>query len=139
MKRAFSSYRRERAAIVVWCVALAAVAGGCGGPTRADKASLEGVLLVGNGAEPQELDPHLVSGVPEHRILSALFEGLVDLEPATLQPIPGTAERWTVSPDGTVYTFHLRRDARWSNGDPVTAQDFLYAWERILTPALASE
>jgi len=139
MKRAFSAYSRERAASVVLCVALAAVAGSCGGPTRADKASLEGVLLVGNGAEPQELDPHLVSGVPEHRILSALFEGLVDLEPATLQPIPGTAERWTVSPDGTVYTFHLRRDARWSNGDPVTAQDFLYAWERILTPALASE
>ncbi len=130
----------QRVAALVVCVAAAVSVAGCGArETRAGKASVEGVLLVGNGAEPQELDPHLVSGVPEHRLLSALFEGLVDLDPATLEPIPGAAERWTVSPDGLVYTFYLRKDARWSNGQPVTAQDFLYAWERILTPTLASE
>lgn len=123
----------------VVCAVLLTALGGCERERRTEKATLEGVLLVGNGAEPQELDPHLVSGVPEHRLLSALFEGLVDLDPATLEPIPGTAERWRISPDGTVYTFYLREDARWSNGEPVTAQDFLYAWERILTPALASE
>lgn len=130
----------QRVAALVVCVAAVVSVAGCGArETRAGKASVEGVLLVGNGAEPQELDPHLVSGVPEHRLLSALFEGLVDLDPATLEPIPGAAERWTVSPDGLVYTFYLRKDARWSNGQPVTAQDFLYAWERILTPTLASE
>jgi len=131
-------YGRIIVASVV-CVVLLTTLGGCERERRTEKATLEGVLLVGNGAEPQELDPHLVSGVPEHRILSALFEGLVDLDPATLEPIPGTAERWSISPDGTVYTFYLREDARWSNGEAVTAQDFLYAWERILTPALASE
>lgn len=130
----------RHAVIVLLCVGLAAALSGCGKrQTRAAKATLEGVLLVGNGAEPQELDPHLVSGVPEHRILTALFEGLVDLDPATLEPIPGVAERWDVSSDGTVYTFHLRENAKWSNGEPLTAHDFLYAWQRILTPALASE
>ncbi|MFO7974525.1 MAG: peptide ABC transporter substrate-binding protein [Candidatus Hydrogenedentota bacterium] len=131
---------RKTIVATVGCAVLLLTVGGCGErERRTEKATIEGVLLVGNGAEPQELDPHLVSGVPEHRILSALFEGLVDLDPETLEPIPGTAERWRISPDGTVYTFYLREDARWSNGEPVTAQDFLYAWERILTPALASE
>ncbi len=96
-------------------------------------------LRVGNGAEPSDLDPHLVSGVTEHVILSTLFEGLVNLDAATLDPIPGVAHSWDVSPDGLNYTFHLREDARWSNGDRVTADDFVYAWRRILTPALGSE
>ncbi len=97
------------------------------------------VLQVGNGAEVQELDPHLVSGVTEHRVLSALFEGLTDYDPATLEPVPAVAETWTVSDDGLVYTFQLRADARWSNGDPITAHDFAWAWQRILSPNLASE
>lgn len=99
----------------------------------------EQALRVGNGTEPQGLDPHTVSGVPEHRLTSTLFEGLVDLDCETLRPIPAVAESWSVSEDGTVYTFHLRPNASWSNGDPVTAQDFTYAWQRILTPALGSE
>ncbi len=99
----------------------------------------DAILHVGNGAEPQDLDPHLVTGVPESRILSALFEGLTDVDPRTLEPIPGAAESWSVSDDGTVYTFTLRPDGRWSNGDPVTAHDFAYAWRRILTPALGAE
>ncbi|MCP4640424.1 MAG: peptide ABC transporter substrate-binding protein [bacterium] len=97
------------------------------------------VARIGNGAEPQALDPHLVTGVPEHRISSALFEGLVDLDPATLEPLPAVAESWTVSDDGLVYTFTLRETAKWSNGDPVTARDFTYAWQRILTPSLGAE
>ncbi len=96
-------------------------------------------LRVGNGTEPQGLDPHLVSGVPEHRLTSTLFEGLVDADPNDLHPIPAVAESWTVSDDGTVYTFRLRENARWSNGDPVTAHDFVYAWRRILTPSLGSQ
>lgn len=96
-------------------------------------------LRVGNGADPQALDPHFVQGVPEHRILSALLEGLVDADPKTLEPIPAVAAAWEISPDGNVYTFHFRPEARWSNGDPVTARDFVYSWRRILTPALAAE
>lgn len=96
-------------------------------------------LRVGNATEPQGLDPHTVSGVPEGRLTSTLFEGLADLDTETLQPIPAVAESWSVSPDGTVYAFHLRRNSTWSNGDPVTAHDFVYAWRRILTPALGSE
>jgi len=96
-------------------------------------------LRVGNGTEPQDLDPHIVSGVPEHRIVSTLFEGLVDVDAETLEPVPAVAESWTISEDRRVYTFHLRPAAGWSNGDPVTAHDFVYSWRRILTPALGGE
>lgn len=96
-------------------------------------------LRVGNGTEPQALDPHVVTGVPEHHLLSTLFEGLVDADPKTLAPIPAVAETWEISADKTVYTFHLRADACWSNGDAVTAHDFVYSWRRMLTPGLAAE
>ncbi|MDQ1257694.1 MAG: oligopeptide transport system substrate-binding protein, partial [Candidatus Hydrogenedentes bacterium] len=96
---------------------------------------------MGNGAEPQDLDPQITTGVPEHRLSTVLFEGLVTLDFASpdLPPIPAVAERWTVSDDGLVYTFTLRENARWSNGDPVTARDFVYSWQRVLSPKLASE
>ena len=97
------------------------------------------VLKVGNGAEVQNLDPHLVTGVPEHRVLSALFEGLVDLDPETMAPVPAVAASWAVSPDRLVYTFSLRPEAKWSTGDPMTAQDFVYSWRRMLSPNLAAE
>ncbi len=97
------------------------------------------IFLVGNGAEPEGLDPHIVTGVPEHHILVSLFEGLVRLDPEDLSPIPGVAERWDVSGDGLVYTFHLRPDVKWSNGDPLDAHDFVYSWRRMLTPTLAAE
>ncbi len=96
-------------------------------------------LFVGNGAEVQDLDPATVSGVTEHRILSALFEGLTSLDPETLEPIPAVAERWEVSDDKRFYTFFIRRNAYWSNGEPVTAKDFINSWERILSPKLSSE
>lgn len=99
----------------------------------------ENVLQVGNGAEVQELDPHIVSGVTEHRVLTSLFEGLLDCDAATLEPVPAVAESWEVSEDGLVYTFRLRHNALWSNGEQVTAADFAYAWQRILSPALGSE
>ena len=96
-------------------------------------------MRIGNGAEPQDLDPQTTTGVPEHRIQSALFEGLVTLDWDTLRAAPATAEAWTVSEDGLVYTFTIRANAAWSNGDAVTAHDFVYSWERILSPGLASE
>lgn len=95
-------------------------------------------LRVGNGTEPQDLDPHVVTGVPEHKIITALLEGLVTYSP-TGEIAPGVAERWEISADGLTYTFHLRADAKWSNGEPVTSQDFVSSFKRILTPALGAE
>ena len=112
---------------------------GCGGrETRVEDGDREQVLHWGNGTEPQELDPHIVTGIPEHHIIIALMEGLVLKDPATLEPIPGVAERWEISADGLEYTFHLRANARWSNGDPVTAQDFSWSWWRALQPSLGN-
>jgi len=112
---------------------------GCGSSERAvETAAREGVLLIGNGAEPKTLDPHQYGGVPESRIFWALFEGLTTADPKDLSVRPGVAETWDVSEDGTVYTFKLRDDAKWSNGDPITAQDFIYSWRRILNPKLGA-
>ncbi|MFN0245131.1 MAG: peptide ABC transporter substrate-binding protein [Planctomycetota bacterium] len=91
-----------------------------------------------NSAEPSSLDPAAASGVPEGRVLRFLFEGLCVKDPRTLEPAPGVAERWDVSPDGTLYTFHLRADARWSNGDVVTAEDFRASFRRLLDPRTAA-
>ena len=90
-----------------------------------------------SGAEPETLDPALMTGVTEGRLASALFEGLTAFDPRDLSPTPGVAERWSVSADGRVYTFCLR-DALWSNGRPITAHDFVYSWQRVLEPATAA-
>jgi oligopeptide transport system substrate-binding protein len=96
-------------------------------------------LNLGNQAEVRDLDPPLQVGVPESRILFQLFEGLVNKDPKTLKPTPGVAERWTVSKDGLVYTFYLRKNAKWSNGEEVTAPDFVYAITRLILPETAAE
>ena len=95
-------------------------------------------LVFLNGAEPETLDPALITGQPEGRIAGALFEGLTTFD-AAARPVPGVAQSWEISPDRRVYTFHLRGDARWSNGDPVTAADFLRSWRRVLAPETGSE
>ena len=97
------------------------------------------VLNFGNGTEPQDLDPQIVTGVPENKIVNALFEGLVAEGPTGSDTVGGVAERWEISEDGRVYTFFLRTTAKWSNGDPVTAQDFVASYRRILTPSLGAE
>ena len=97
------------------------------------------VLNLGNGSEPKDLDPHTVTGIPEFQIIQNLFEGLVGKDPKTLEPTPGVAESWKLSKDGKVYTFKLRKNAKWSNGEPVTASDFIYSWKRLLDPKTASE
>lgn len=124
--------------IIVFCLLLI---GGCsgGGESNVTTGNRDGILHWGNGTDPQELDPHIVTGVPEHHILTALLEGLVLKNPETLEPIPGVAERWEVSNDGRIYTFHLRHNARWSNGDTVTANDFAWSWWRALQPALGNQ
>lgn len=92
-----------------------------------------------NGTEPKTLDPTLMTGEPEGRIAQELFEGLTRLDARSLEPVPGAAESWEVSPDGKTYTFHIRKSARWSDERPVTAHDFVYAWRRMQDPSVGSE
>jgi oligopeptide transport system substrate-binding protein len=107
-----------------------------GGSTGTERAERQ-VLHKGNGAEPQTLDPHRAEGVPASNILRDLFEGLTSEAPDG-KIIPGMAENWTVSDAGLTYTFHLRHEARWSNGDAVTAHDFVYGLQRTVDPATLS-
>ena len=97
------------------------------------------ILHLGNGSEPRELDPGTSIGSPAGRILDNLFEGLTQLHPLTLKPLPGVAESWDVSKDGLVYTFKIRKDARWSDGKPIFAEEFVHSWIRVLAPQTASE
>ena len=90
------------------------------------------------GDEPESLDPAVSTGQPEARIYMALYEGLVEYDPKTLHPIPALAERWDVNNDSSEFTFHLRQTGRWSNGDPIDANDFVYSFRRALSPELAS-
>ncbi|MDD5200457.1 MAG: peptide ABC transporter substrate-binding protein [Terrimicrobiaceae bacterium] len=94
-------------------------------------------LVFINGAEPESLDPAVITGQPEGRVVSALFEGLTRFD-RHARAVPGTADSWTISPDGRTYTFHLRADAKWSDGAPVMAGDFVDSWRRVLTPATAA-
>ncbi len=95
-------------------------------------------LVYNNGVEPQTLDPTLMTGLQELNLATALFEGLTSLHPKTLRPLPGIAERWEVSPNGRTYRFHLR-PSRWSDGRPLTAHDFVFAWRRALAPNTAAQ
>ncbi|MDJ0927014.1 MAG: peptide ABC transporter substrate-binding protein [Gammaproteobacteria bacterium] len=107
-----------------------------GGASGTERAAVQ-ILRRGNGAEPQGLDPHRVEGVPASNILRDLYEGLVSEAPDG-SLIPGVAESWAVSDDGLIYTFRIRPDARWSNGDPVTARDFEFGLQRTVDPATLS-
>ena len=94
-------------------------------------------FVMNNGSEPQSLDPALTSGVPESRLCYSLFEGLVVNDAKTSLPVPGLSDKWTVSPDHKTYTFHIR-PAKWSDGSPITAQDFVNSWLRVLEPKTAA-
>ncbi|MDR2576871.1 MAG: peptide ABC transporter substrate-binding protein, partial [Puniceicoccales bacterium] len=100
--------------------------------------SPEFTLRVGNATDPQTLDPQLLVDLQQIAIARGLFEGLVILDEETLEPIPAVAERWEISRDGCVYTFFLRQNLRWSDGKPLTATDFTFALQRILSPQLCS-
>ena len=108
------------------------------GESNVEASNRTGILHVGNGAEPRTLDPHMIDSVPEGVIAFAVFEGLVNLDTSTLEIEPGVAERWEFSEDQRVITFHLRKNARWSTGDPLTAEDFEWSFLRGLNPAMAS-
>jgi oligopeptide transport system substrate-binding protein len=110
-----------------------------GGESNVVSGNRDGIFHYGNGSEPQGLDPHVVTGVPENHILRALFEGLAVKNPYTLEPEPGVASSWDISDDGRVITFQINPEAVWSNGEPMTATDYVWSWERLLTPVLGAE
>jgi oligopeptide transport system substrate-binding protein len=112
---------------------------GCGERESAvEVATRDGILLLNNGAEPRDLDPHVVTGMPENRVIKGLLEGLATEHPTdSSKVLPGMAERWESNEDNSVWTFYLR-EAYWSNGDRVTANDFVYAFERILNPGFGA-
>jgi len=126
--------RSRLSAVVILCALVAAWAG-C---ERRAPAAAEPLLRVSQRNEPATLDPHLATLPDEFVFLRTLLEGLAVPDPAGGAPRPGVAESWTTSPDGLVWTFHLRADARWSDGSAVTAGDFVYSIRRALTPALGA-
>ena len=107
------------------------------GAQASGKPGEEQVLRRGNGEEPQTLDPHRALGVSAANILRDLYEGLTTETPGG-RTVPGAALRWNISRDGRTYTFNLRREARWSNGDPVTAEDFVFGFRRSADPETGS-
>lgn len=94
-------------------------------------------LIITNGAEIATVDPHKTHGTPAGNVMRNVFEGLVNLNREG-QVVPGVAQRWQQSPEGKTWTFYLRPNAKWSNGDPITAQDFVYSWRRLADPATRS-
>lgn len=110
--------------------------GGCGSQKQ-DAANEKAVVMV-LGSEPASLDPALTTGLTESTVELELFEGLTRLDEKS-QPQPALAKSWSISPDGRTYTFKLREGICWSDGTPITAEDFVYAWRRVLNPSVGSE
>jgi oligopeptide transport system substrate-binding protein len=113
--------------------------GGGGGTTGGGAEAANQVLRMAWGAEPPSLDPGLATDTTSSNVLLAIMDPLVKLNPDTLAAEPSLAESWDVSEDGKTVTFHLRSDGKWTNGDPVTASDFVYSWKRTLSPDLAAD
>lgn len=135
----FRFWRQTMLSLV--CVFAAGLQTGCSTNDKenADSNPSRQMLKMTIGASPETLDPHRLTGVPGHKVLAALSEPLLVMDYNSFEVEPGVAERWQQSEDGLVYQFFLREQARWSNGDPVTATDFVYAFKRILSPRLGNQ
>lgn len=118
--------------MMIRLLAALALAVACAGPVGAAE-----VLRIGIGPEPETLDPHRGLTLGAGRVLQELCEGLLARDAAG-KTVPGVAEKWTLSANGLIWTFHLRKDARWWNGDRLTADDFVQGWRRAVDPATAS-
>lgn len=125
-------------------VVLSSLLAGCGGVASEGfygktAAPGDNILRYITGSEPESLDPAVPTGQPEARLLMSLYDGLTEYDPRTMQPIPGIAESWEVGQENTEYVFKLRKNAKFSNGDPIKAQDFVYSFRRALDPELAAK
>ena len=123
----------------LWLLGLAFLLWACQRETQVQKANRDQILLVGNSSEPKALDLQLVTSVVENKVLSSLFEGLVADHPTSdTQMMPGVAEKWEHNEDFTRWVFHLRHNAKWSDGNSLTAHDFAFAYHRMLHPEFPS-
>ena len=129
---------RHSTPVSICVVLLLALVGCARRSTPAEDGVKTQTLLLGNAAEPADLDPQSMYAWTDSNIAYALFEPLTWIDEKTTQPVPAAAERWESSPDGLVWTFHLRPGMQWSNGDRLTAQDWVYTLHRILSPKLAA-
>jgi ABC-type oligopeptide transport system substrate-binding subunit len=135
--------KRSKVTIPLLLLALAVVTAGCLVSAKSEffgktDPPSQNVLRYVSGSEPESLDPQIPTGQPEARICMALYSGLAEYDPKSTQPIPELAERWEANKDSSEFTFHLRHGARFSNGDPITARDFVYTIRRGLSPELAA-
>ncbi len=141
-------FRTKKLVALLTALAIAAtLLAGCGGAPKSEAGketakiqsgmAKEQVIRHNVGAEPETLDTAKITGLTEATIVGAIFEGLTRYDKDE-KLASGMAEKWEISPDGLKYTFYLK-DAKWTNGDPVTAQDFEYTWKRVLDPKIASE
>ncbi|MBX7053763.1 MAG: peptide ABC transporter substrate-binding protein [Pyrinomonadaceae bacterium] len=130
---------RSRLTVAIFVIAAAMTAAGCGQLNRPKaetfyaqtKPPKQQEFRWSNGKAPKNLDPARAAAAPETDVVRGIYEGLTDLDAKSLKPIPGVAERWESSSDLKTWTFYLRRDARWSNGETVTANDFVRSWKRL--------
>lgn len=128
--------KRKLAIIVSLILALAMLVSGCGGGKKSGDTAKK-ILRTNNSSEPGSLDPALAQGTHESWILDHIFEGLMKRD-ENGKIVPGMAKEYKLAGDNVTYTFKLRDDIKWSNGDPVTAEDFEYSWKRALDPEMAS-
>ncbi|MGD0816258.1 MAG: peptide ABC transporter substrate-binding protein [Verrucomicrobiota bacterium] len=132
LRRTLGAFPGARRLRMAGLAVLLALAGCTRSEPRAD-------LVMINGPDPETLDPALVTSLEGLRVVAGLFEGLARNDPVTAAPVPGLARSWEISPDGRVYTFHLRDNLFWGAGEPITAEDVVYSWRRVLDPQTASE
>src|SRR5438034_6011313 len=135
--------RRSRSKILLTLFVVCSFLGGCSTAAKSryfgqTSAPTNNIMRYVSGGEIESLDPPITNSQPDARILIALFDGLVEYHPKTMEPIPAIAESWEISSDGTEYVFHLRKNAKFSNGDPITASDFVYSFRRGFSAGLAS-
>lgn len=131
--------KRLSTLLLILLLAVALVAAGCSSSSSSERGSDDPkVLVLNNGGEPTSLDPPIGNDERSYSILNNTMEGLTRLAKNEPVPEPAMAERWDVSDDGLTYTFYIRENAVWTNGDPVTADDFEYSFKRLADPATAS-
>ena len=132
-----------RVQILITVFVLSSFLAGCGASARSKyfgqtSPPKENILRYISGSESETLDPQLPDGQPEARIFMALYEGLVEYDPKDQQPIPSIAKSWEISPNVDEFVFHLRADAKWSDGKAITANDFVYSLRRGFSPETIS-
>ncbi|HEY3754752.1 MAG TPA: peptide ABC transporter substrate-binding protein [Opitutaceae bacterium] len=135
----WQTWKRRPAASLLLSLLASCLLPSCRHQTRVEQGDQTQTLHEGVGYELVTLDPQVTTGTAAQSIATALFEGLTREDGRDLHPVPGVADTWTVASDQLHYSFHLRPDARWSDGTPVTADDFVASWRRVLTPSFAAE